>query len=260
MDHRYEYPHRSAWSSPVSPTDPYPSPFYPHPIDDPMSLRAALSLNLDSLSVASPTHLSPITAPVTPISPAYGPHHHLQSYHPHFDDHLPFDRRLATTPTRPPSSSTATPAQSAPSPVALSLPRKRSFSATPAALLDDTSPLYDDTPMDLAYDDLAPYVPSQNGSCSASHPSGVPGPPAPAPARSAGTSTGGGGGSPVEGSVSGGEDGVLLGSTLGVPGGPTLNILGKPLATNNFVTKLYQSVLSSSSSSAVVLTPFPSSG
>lgn len=71
----------------------------------------------------------------------------------------------------------------------------------------------------------------------------------------------GGGGSPVDGSgsTSGAEDalggagagghavmgGMAMGITSigsGVPGGVggSMNVLGKPMATNNFVTKLYQ--------------------
>ena len=56
-----------------------------------------------------------------------------------------------------------------------------------------------------------------------------------------------GGGSPVDvsGNTSGAEDALAQSSgqmALGV--GPAMNVLGKPLATNNFVTKLYQYVRS----------------
>lgn len=57
-----------------------------------------------------------------------------------------------------------------------------------------------------------------------------------------------GGGSPVDGSgsTSGGEEahggpsagGHMGGMPLGIGG--SMNVLGKPMATNNFVTKLYQ--------------------
>lgn len=54
---------------------------------------------------------------------------------------------------------------------------------------------------------------------------------------------GGGGGSPIDGSgsTSGAEDGLAAppGGTMGMVGG-TMNVLGKPIVTNNFVTKLYQ--------------------
>lgn len=49
----------------------------------------------------------------------------------------------------------------------------------------------------------------------------------------------GGNGSPVDGSGSAsGEDSFAMMGAGGVGG--TMNVLGKPLATNNFVTKLYQ--------------------
>jgi hypothetical protein len=61
-----------------------------------------------------------------------------------------------------------------------------------------------------------------------------------------GVGAGGSGGSPVDGSGSGsGDDATALagmpmgmGGTMTVAGG--MNVLGKPMATNNFVTKLYQ--------------------
>ena len=64
-----------------------------------------------------------------------------------------------------------------------------------------------------------------------------------------GVGTGGGGGSPVDGSGSGsGDDAMGAAAMTGMPLGMTgsmsvaggMNILGKPMATNNFVTKLYQ--------------------
>lgn len=68
-------------------------------------------------------------------------------------------------------------------------------------------------------------------------------------------SGGAGGGSPIDGSgsTSGGEDvlgtgpggsgtgGMNMSLGMGAAGvGGSMNILGKPMATNNFVTKLYQ--------------------
>jgi hypothetical protein len=62
-----------------------------------------------------------------------------------------------------------------------------------------------------------------------------------------GIGAGGSGGSPVDGSGSGsGDDTVsaVLGMPMGMGGsmsvGGSMNVLGKPMATNNFVTKLYQ--------------------
>lgn len=59
-----------------------------------------------------------------------------------------------------------------------------------------------------------------------------------------GAGAGGSGGSPIDGSgsTSGAEESFgIIGSGGGGVGG-TMNILGKPIATNNFVTKLYQYV------------------
>lgn len=59
----------------------------------------------------------------------------------------------------------------------------------------------------------------------------------------------GGGGSPVDGSGSGSGDDAMGAATLGgmqigmagsMNVGGSMNVLGKPMATNNFVTKLYQ--------------------
>jgi hypothetical protein len=96
------------------------------------------------------------------------------------------------------------------------------------ALLEET--LYDES-MELTYDDLGSY----SGSGAAGDGSPIDDSP--------------GSGSP---SGDGGEDGLLglalhngvgpnnggIGSGGGVMGG--MNVLGKPLGTNNFVTKLYQ--------------------
>lgn len=53
------------------------------------------------------------------------------------------------------------------------------------------------------------------------------------------TAYGGGGGSPIDGSgsTSGAEDAVV---PRGAAMGMGMNVLGKPIVTNNFVTKLYQ--------------------
>jgi hypothetical protein len=256
---------------------------------------SSLSLNLSSLSVASPTNLSPINAPsvssalspVTPLSPPpalqnpFGSHHHhLQQQqqqqqqqhayqfanpdqnqnqssqpqsqahsptqsHAHtlahgqsqnqvvgrYDDHqqAPFEGRPLPTPA--PSNSRSSSSSSS------SMPRKRSFTSNSAAhsgssslassstgtLLEEP---YDDASMDMGYEEMCSYPNGPNAN-------GV------------------GGGSPVDGDVSvdGGDDqnlgiGAGSGSTLvnghtgGMGGG--INVLGKPMGTNNFVTKLYQ--------------------
>lgn len=65
-----------------------------------------------------------------------------------------------------------------------------------------------------------------------------------------GVGAGGSGGSPVDGSGSGSGDDAMgaamggmpmgMGGSMGVGG--SMNVLGKPMATNNFVTKLYQMI------------------
>lgn len=51
-----------------------------------------------------------------------------------------------------------------------------------------------------------------------------------------------GNGSPVDGSgsTSGAEDSLVAGGAGGLAMGSSMNIIGKPLSSNNFVTKLYQ--------------------
>ncbi|GLB41569.1 putative winged helix DNA-binding domain-containing protein [Lyophyllum shimeji] len=256
-----------------SPTDHpqhYP-PFYPQqdrvrpPDNHHLAGRAsALSLNLSSLSVTSPSNHSPINpspgtssalSPSTPISPSANPFNpHAQHIQPSYqfdsaqqqqpqsspvhytDEHTnpilppppssgssvsstttsPYDNRRTPGPSR---SSSATSSSS-------HLPRKRSFTSTPVL---EESIMYDearDAPMELAssqtYEDIdMRFSNAANGN-----------------------------GSPVDGSesTSGGEDpghgsgqmGVHMGSMASVGG--SMNILGKPMATNNFVTKLYQMI------------------
>lgn len=54
------------------------------------------------------------------------------------------------------------------------------------------------------------------------------------------TTRGGGGGSPIEGSVSGEDFGFGSSATNISSMGGSMGIIGKPISTNNFVTKLYQ--------------------
>ncbi|KJA28227.1 hypothetical protein HYPSUDRAFT_62615 [Hypholoma sublateritium FD-334 SS-4] len=217
---------------------------YPHYFHD-AARTTNLTLNLSSLSVASPTNISPITAPAPP-SPSSAPFaHHLHHHHPfafdpasgqqspHYDDQ--HQHPQAYDPRRTPAPSRSSSASSS------QLPRKRSFTnaspapAPPAGLSINTvsvgSPLveeamYDDEARDAAmelasavsYDDLDARTPYG------------------APAPSAGTNSVGNG-SPVDGSGSAsGEDSFNV--MQGVGG--SMTVLGKPLATNNFVTKLYQ--------------------
>lgn len=224
---------------------------------------SSLSLNLSSLTVASsnPSPINPTgpgLSPATPISPSGNPfgslgHHHIQSPYQyesvqnsnqptassaHYDEHggvlsppsassapSPFDGRRTAGPSR---SSSATSSSS-------HLPRKRSFTSNASSvslagtLVEET--LYDESresAMDLAsqaggYDDME--------------------------MRNAyGVGAGGSGGSPIDGSSGSGDDAMgstgMNGMPIGMGGsmnvGGSMNILGKPMATNNFVTKLYQ--------------------
>ncbi|OBZ73850.1 Heat shock factor protein [Grifola frondosa] len=260
---------QSSFPSPSSPASSlseqhYP-PFYHHQhqsaqpqmgdsiVDRVVDKSSALSLNLSSLSVASPTNLSPINpsphpsthasshvSPITPISPSnaglhhpglsHHHHHHSHSHHPHIqhpfqftppdqgvrydDGHYDYNGGRRLTSSRSSSSSEK------------SVPRKRSYTTLtplatsveePAYDLQDhpNSSMYDE--VDMAYGGLDPE------------------------------------GSPVDGSNSGGEqedqlkpmEGQIPTSGGGVHSGmgpSSLSILGKPLGTNNFVTKLYQMI------------------
>ncbi|CAL1713993.1 unnamed protein product [Somion occarium] len=221
----------------------------------------ALSLNLSSLSVTSPTNLSPIhpsphpgshMSPLTPISPsnaqlhhqnALSPHHHHHHAHIHqqqpfqftppehggggvrYDDpqYEPYGSTRRLTSSRSSSSSEK------------SVPRKRSFTTTggtplPNAVNEENAP----TPVSGNYDhagsnmDTSPYdeVDMNYGGLDAE-------------------------GSPVDGSTSGGEqddqakamEGQVPSNASATPTIPgQVNVLGKPLGTNNFVTKLYQMI------------------
>ncbi|KAF8659813.1 hypothetical protein AX16_001698 [Volvariella volvacea WC 439] len=240
-----------------------------------LSRTTALSLNLSSLSVTSPTNHSPITgpsassalSPVTPISPSANPfahphHHHSMSSQFQFttpdpagsasqqaqptasyDDHgnsqqppgssAGYDSRRTPLSSRSSAGSTASVAQ---------MSRKRSLTAgapptstggsslgsgvVGSTLLEES--LYEeprDTAMDLG-SSQGTYNPDDMFS-----------------------GNGAAGGSEGSGSPSGGEDNApptqsgmstmpSNGTSNGVGG--SMNILGKPMATNNFVTKLYQ--------------------
>ncbi|KAG6853388.1 hypothetical protein C0991_004789 [Blastosporella zonata] len=165
----------------------------------------ALSLNLSSLTVTSPPSASPISgAPSSPVSPSYPTYQFDPTAPATYDDHPPYDNRRTPGPSR---SSSATSSSS-------HLPRKRSFTSTPVL---EENILYDDAPdahMDILHDDIdIRYTTTANAS-------------------------------PVEGSDNSEADHTNSALTSAAPGGVggTMNILGKPLATNNFVTKLYQMI------------------
>ncbi|KAG6909803.1 hypothetical protein DXG01_015296 [Tephrocybe rancida] len=188
----------------------------------------SLSLNLSSLSVTSPSSASPINpSPVnttsTPVSPSVNPYPSTQYQ---FDAYPPDDPQQSYDPRRTPGVSSNSRSSSTTSTPSQHLPRKRSFTSTP--VLEEPDLLYDDAhdaPMDLAptapYDDIDMRYAADT----------------PAPSSAGPTANG----SPVDGSDTGEPD--IAGS--GPPGGGvggTMNVLGKPLATNNFVTKLYQMI------------------
>lgn len=208
---------------------------YNYPPDSSARTHHPLSLNISSLSVTSPTNPSPINLspssalspvstipPSTPISPSTIPfshHNHFQFDPAHYDDQ--FDSRRTPGPSR--SSSTSSTSQP---------PRKRSFTSNPTSVSLNSSlvveeNIYDEArdTIDLpAYDEMdIRYGPND--------------------------------GSPVDGSGSGsgGEDalggtGGQIGMSMPVGMAGSMNILGKPMPTNNFVAKLYQYVFSPSSS------------
>ena len=165
----------------------------------------ALSLNLSGLSVASPA---------TPVTPSATPYHHQP---------FAYDGPYEHTP--PPVTLRTARSKKAPSPTV-------TVSVEPA---DDDSRLYDDeardAPMELA--DAASY-----DFASAKH-----GPLSVVVDSSANGTGSAGGTSPVEGSNS--PDDPYGTTANGNAMGSSMNVLGKPLATNNFVTKLYQYVCAS---------------
>ncbi|KAI0065517.1 hypothetical protein BV25DRAFT_1703812 [Artomyces pyxidatus] len=212
--------------------------------------HSGLSLNLSSLSVASPTNLSPINpspmtssatsgvSPITPISPSQGPNtphtpfgaHHAQFHQQHtpnqfsfappdqgmrFDDqsHDLSARRIGLS-SRSSSSSDK------------SVPRKRSFTAGTSLTTNVEETMYDppSTAMDLStpasYDEVDMGYPSVDPN-----------------------------GSPIDGSTSSEQDDHLRPLDSQIPSSSShslqagsMGIIGKPVGTNNFVTKLYQMI------------------
>ncbi|KAA1470262.1 hypothetical protein DENSPDRAFT_679744 [Dentipellis sp. KUC8613] len=234
-----------------------------------------LSLNLSSLSVASPTNLSPINqsphtstatsgvSPITPISPSnpniqgpspFGAHHHPPSHPPgaygqhapppsqpqfsfappdqgqgirYEDPHYDLSARRMGLSSRSSSSSEK------------SVPRKRSFTAGPLPTNIEEASMFDGTgggngangAMQLdgpgdGYDEVDMTYSSVDPN-----------------------------GSPIDDSTSGGEQDDQLKPLIDAPmasgqQGPHsmasqasgMNVIGKPMGTNNFVTKLYQMI------------------
>ncbi|KAF9814335.1 hypothetical protein IEO21_05178 [Rhodonia placenta] len=201
--------------------------------------RSSLSLNLSSLSVTSPSAMSPINpsphpstqasthvSPITPISPSglHAPSHHHAHHHHHvqqpfgfaapdhggmrYDDtHYDYTRRL--TSSRSSSSSEK------------SVPRKRSFGTVPALSTSVEEPAYDQTMDASPYDEVEMSYPGLDAE-----------------------------NSPIDGSTSGGEqddhmkpmEAQIPSSNASTHTGMSMGLLNKPLGTNNFVTKLYQMI------------------
>ncbi len=200
------------------------------------------NLNLSSLSVTSPTNISP----ATPLSPYHHQLHHSQQFnfdHQNnaFDDRNPQQQQQQqSTPSSSRPSTSAGPQQQQPTSSAppapllsLPLPRKRSSSSAAPTLDQVEESMYDDAPSTTQGQNSVPLdlsTPSEDHEMR----------------------------SPIDGSgsTSGAEDSVNYGSSstlqesraggsstsgglpLGMAG--SMNVLGKPMATNNFVTKLYQ--------------------
>ncbi|OSD04910.1 hypothetical protein PYCCODRAFT_1486510 [Trametes coccinea BRFM310] len=217
--------------------------------------KTALSLNLSSLSVTSPTNLSPINpsphpsthasshvSPITPISPSagslvghHGPPHH--SHHPHIQQPFQFsapdqgvrydDPHYDTYGSKRLTSSRSSSSSEK------SVPRKRSYTTlAPLTTSVEETPyeLGSENPGSAMYDEVDMGYGAMDTD-----------------------------GSPIDGSNSGGEqdeqmkpmDGQVpssanasaLHGSNGTPGAtPSLGVLNKPLGTNNFVTKLYQMI------------------
>ncbi|KAJ7065226.1 HSF-type DNA-binding-domain-containing protein [Mycena amicta] len=198
------------WPPPQqAPPNQYPSGQFMH------RTNSSLSLNLSSLSVASPTNLSPIgppsgaLSPVTPISPAYGNHLHPFQFNPDADASFDHDVNAHS-----PSST---------------LPRKRSFSSDPAPNSRAHTPSISTPALRITTDteilSPRPLSPVSANPTSAGYEDMEMGLSVAYDASS----------SPVDGSSGSGDDAKIPVPSLV----PTLN---KPMATNNFVTKLYQMI------------------
>ena len=228
----------------------YPSYYQPSSQNDPTIVdqrsSTSLSLNLSSLTVASPTNLSPIhpsVSPITPISPSNaGLHqnaltaHHHNLHHSHVQQPFQFsppeqgvrydDSQYDSSYRRITSSRSSSSSEK-------SVPRKRSFTSgtalSPAVEESAATPVsasYDHTDNagtnSMAYDE----VEMSYGGLDAEN-------------------------SPIDGSTSGGEQDEQTkpqegqapsAASASQSASTSAGILGKPIGTNNFVTKLYQSV------------------
>ena len=225
--------------------------------------RSTLSLNLSSLSVTSPTNLSPITSsatsgvsPITPLSPSQGPNGHHTPFGAHH--HAQFHQQQSQQQSGQPPTGPTTPFSFAPADnqggirfdsdpphndlcsrrVGLSsrsssssdksVPRKRSFTAGTSLPTNMEERMFDPLGQPMDIHTPASYDEVEMGYPSSLDPNG----------------------SPIDEATSDEQDdhlkpldGQMTSPTSHVPSLQTngsMNVIGKPIGTNNFVTKLYQ--------------------
>jgi hypothetical protein len=224
-----------------------------------MMERSALSLNLSSLSVTSPTNLSPINpspltstatsgvSPITPLSPGhhtpFGAHHHTQFHSGHqqqppsqFSFGPPDNQggvRFESDPTHNDLTARRVCLSSRSSSSSdKSVPRKRSFTAGTSLPANVEERMFDALGQPMDIHTPASYDEVEMGYPSSLDPNG----------------------SPIDEATSDEQDdhlkpldGQMTSPTSHVPSslqsnGGGMNVIGKPIGTNNFVTKLYQRV------------------
>ncbi|KAH9964407.1 HSF-type DNA-binding-domain-containing protein [Russula compacta] len=265
-------------STPSTPSlgDPPPYGGYFQPpgqaIPENMMERSTLSLNLSSLSVTSPTNLSPINpspltstatsgvSPITPLSPSQGPngHHTTFGAHHHAQFHSNHTQQQQTQPSSGPGSqfsfgssdnqgslrfdSDPTHNDLTARRVGLSsrsssssdksVPRKRSFTAGTSLPPNVEERMFDSLGQPMDIHTPASYDEVEMGYPSSLDPNG----------------------SPIDDGTSDEQDdhlkpldGQMASPTSHVPSslqtnGGGMNVIGKPIGTNNFVTKLYQMI------------------
>lgn len=227
--------------------------------------RSTLSLNLSSLSVTSPTSLSsPLTStatsgvsPITPISPSQAPSshhttpfgaHHSQQYHPAHQQQqqqqtgqfsfTPPDNqggiRFDSDPTHDLTARRVALSSRSSSSSDKSVPRKRSFTAGHSTSLPTN---VEERMFDALAQPMDIHTPASYDEVDMGYPSSLDP-----------------NGSPIDETTSDEQDDHLkpldgqmtsptsqLSSSLQT-NGSGMNVIGKPIGTNNFVTKLYQMI------------------
>ncbi|KAI0249681.1 HSF-type DNA-binding-domain-containing protein [Lactifluus subvellereus] len=232
--------------------------------------RSTLSLNLSSLSVTSPTNLSPINpspltstatsgvSPITPLSPSQGPNGHHTPFgahhHAQFHQHQQSQAQGGQPPTGPASQFSFAPPDNqggirfdsdhndlsarrvglssrSSSSSDKSVPRKRSFTAGTSLPTNMEERMFDALGQPMDIHTPASYDEVEMGYPSSLDPNG----------------------SPIDEATSDEQDDHLkpldshmtspsshVSSSLQTNG--SMNVIGKPIGTNNFVTKLYQMI------------------